>query len=434
MKVCVQGLWHLGTVIAACLASGGHSVTGLEFNTSVVENLIRGNPPLYEPDLAEMLLSGLANSRLTFTTDVASAVTGADIVWIAYDTPVDDEDRADVEYVIARIEQIFAYLQPGVTVLISSQLPVGTTKRLEIDYAAAFPLKPASFACSPENLRLGKALQAFTNPDRVVVGIRSETDQKKITQLLQPFTDHIEWMSVESAEMTKHAMNAFLATSVIFINEIAAICEKVGADAKQVERGLKSDTRIGSKAYLAPGGPFAGGTLARDVNFLAQIGQQKELPVHLFRAITDSNNAHKGWVLRRLVDALDSLDGKTIAVWGLTYKPETDTLRRSLAVELCSQLACQGAQVQAYDPRVQSLPVQLAANINLSPHALDAVQNAHALVVSTEWPDFLQITADEVFGKMALPWVLDANRFLSTTLGIDSRFHYLAVGKGNEWN
>ena len=259
MKVCVLGLWHLGTVTAACLAAGGHQVSGLDFDQAVVANLKNGQPPLFEPGLEELVKQGLESGRLDFSSSAAEAVREARVIWVTYDTPVDDDDNADVEYVVERVARLFPYLEAGQAVLISSQLPVGTSKQLEALFAAARPGVAVSFSYSPENLRLGKAISVFSQPDRVVIGVRAEESRKRFAELLAPFTTHIEWMSVESAEMTKHALNAFLATSVTFINEIAAICEQVGADAKEVERGLKSESRIGPKAYLGPGGAFAGG-------------------------------------------------------------------------------------------------------------------------------------------------------------------------------
>ena len=268
-----------------------------------------------------------------------------------------------------------------------------------------------SFSYSPENLRLGKAISVFTQPDRVVIGTRTETSRRVFAEMLAPFTDHIEWMSVESAEMTKHALNAFLATSVTFINEIAAICEHVGADAKEVERGLKSESRIGPKAYLGPGGAFAGGTLARDIAFLTQLGRQNDLPIHLVPAVRASNDAHKNWPRRRLVELLVDLKGKRIAIWGLTYKAGTDTLRRSSAIELCQWLLEQDSQVQAHDPAVKKLPVQYAG-IQLCSSPLEAAREADALVIATEWPDYRSVAMPDIMAAMHFPIVLDANRFL----------------------
>ena len=226
MNVCVTGLWHLGTVTAACLASAGHDVTGLDFDAAIVSTLATGKAPLFEPGLDDLVKAGLASGQLHFTTDEAAAVNHADIVWIAYDTPVDDDDRADVTCVTERATRVFPHLRDEALVLISSQVPVGTTRQLELTFATEARGRRVGFAYSPENLRLGNAISAFSQPDRVVVGVRSTADRARVAALLRPFTERIEWMSVESAEMTKHALNAFLATSVTFINEIVALCEQ----------------------------------------------------------------------------------------------------------------------------------------------------------------------------------------------------------------
>ncbi len=429
MKVCVVGLWHLGTVTAACLASGGHQVVGLDFDADVVRKLQVGQPPLFEPGLEDLVKRGLAAGRLRFSTDVDDALRESEVVWVAYDTPVDEDDRADVESVVDRVTRLFPHLAAGTLVLISSQIPVGTTRRLEQAYAAACPDKLVTFAYSPENLRLGKAIGVFTQPDRVVAGVRNEADQERVAALLRPFTDHIEWMSVESAEMTKHALNAFLATSIAFINEIAVLCEQVGADAREVERGLKSEARIGPKAYLSPGAAFAGGTLARDIMFLSQIGNAYDQPTHLLSAVRASNNAHKDWAGRKLLSLVDTLQGRRVAIWGLTYKPGTDTLRRSSSVELCEWLAARGAHVFAHDPAVKALPEHLIPKMTLCSTPSSALEGAAALVVATEWPEYQSLAAEVVVQAMRQPIVVDPNRFLAKTLGSDPRIQYASVGK-----
>src|SRR4030095_10005200 len=396
MNVCVQGLWHLGTVTAACLASLGHRVTGLDFNISTISRLKEGMPPLYEPGLKELIQSGLASGYLSFTSQVEEALSSIDVLWIAYDTPIDDDDNADIDYVLARIEKVLPHLPAGATVLISSQLPIGSIKRLEAMADDHFPYKAIGFACSPENLRLGKALEVFLRPDRIVVGVRSKRDRERLDRLLRATTERIEWMSIESAEMTKHAINAFLATSVTYINEIASICELVGADAKEVERGLRTESTIGSKAYLSPGGAFAGGTLARDISFLNSVSAQKGLLTPLLSSVKVSNAQHKHWVTRKLRLLFPDLSQATVAVWGLTYKVGTDTLRRSLAVELCNWLVEQGVKVCVHDPVVKELPQKWAVKVARSDDPVAALKGAQALVISTEWPQYREISADAI--------------------------------------
>lgn len=428
MNVCVVGLWHLGSVTAACLASRGHEVTGFDANGDVSSTLQNGEPPIAEPGLAQLVSDGVATGRLRFTSDPTAALRDAEIIWIAFDTPVDEDDNADVDFVVRSVEQLLPQMKRGVLVLISSQVPVGSTRRLE-EAAVRLGRSDLSFAYSPENLRLGKAIEVFTTPDRVVVGLRREADRARIEELLKPFTTRIEWMSIESAEMTKHALNAFLATSVAFINEIATICEHVGADAKEVERGLKTEKRIGPGAYLGPGGAFAGGTLARDVVFLSATGKKVGVPTELIDGIKSSNDAHRGWAKRRLHELLGDLRGQKIAVWGLTYKPGTDTLRRSSAIELCRALAEDGARVVAHDPAVKTLPDDLARSIRLQSDPLTATNGAAALVVMTEWPEYRQIDGAAIVASLAGGLVLDANRFLAKQLADRPRITYATVGK-----
>jgi UDPglucose 6-dehydrogenase len=420
--VVVQGLWHLGTVTAACLAERGHRVTGLDRDAAAVEGLRAGRPPVAEPGLEDLVRRNAAAGRLDFSCDPAVAAA-AEVLWVAHDTPVDEEDRADVEHVVREVEAAFPHLAAGAVVLVSSQLPVGAVARLERAFAAARPGVAVAFACSPENLRLGRAIEAFLAPDRVVVGVRDPSARERIAGLLAPLAARVEWMSVESAEMTKHALNAFLAVSVTFGNEVAALCERVGADAKEVERGLKTEARIGPRAYLAPGAAFAGGTLARDVAYLEALARQHGLGNPLLAAVRPSNELHKGWALRQV----PAEPGIAVGVWGLTYKPGTNTLRRSASVETCLALAARGARVRAWDPAVRALPLELASRIELASTPVDAARGAWALVVSTEWPELREVDAGAVIRAMAGRLVVDANRFLAGSfagLGLD----YRAVG------
>jgi UDPglucose 6-dehydrogenase len=430
VRIAVVGLWHLGSVIAACSAAAGHSVTGWDPDDAVVARLADAIPPVAEPGLGALTRAGLDSGALRFVTDRRQAVTGAEIVWIAFDTPVDDEDRADVDAVVNRVVDLYQDLTDGSLVLVSSQLPIGTVAALERAWSQAATDRRVTFACSPENLRLGKAIEVFTHPDRVVVGFRNEKDRDRIAQLFAPITTRIEWMSVESAEMTKHAINAFLATSVTFINELAVLCETSGADAKDVERGLKTEHRIGPAAYLSPGGAFGGGTLARDVVALKSVGARAGRKTPLLDGVDASNREHRNWPRRRLVEELGSLKGQPIAVWGLTYKPGTDTLRRSTSVELCRWLVDQGCTVRVHDPAAAPLPKELNGIARFdSPIA--AAESASALVVATEWPEYRAVDADALAAAMPAGLVVDANRFLGKTLGHDARFRVRSVGQVN---
>ena len=427
MKICVQGLWHLGSVTAACLASVGHDVVGLDGDSKNISNLNQGKAPLFEPGLDEMIQNEINQGHLRFVQSSRESLADAEVLWVTFDTPVDEEDHADVEFVLGKIKSVLPELNDGTVVLISSQIPVGSIKKLEHFVKDNYIKKQICFAYSPENLRLGKSIDVFLNPDRIVVGTRNDETKEKLKKLFSPITNKIEWMSVESAEMTKHAINAFLATSVTFANELAAICELYGADAKEVERGLKTESRIGPRAYLSPGGPFAGGTLARDIDFLDKAAQEKALAVPLLQSVRVSNDEHKKWLKRKLSEKFTTLNKLSVAIWGLTYKPETSTMRRSLAVALCDWLIEEGANVRVYDPAVQELPSRWNDKVDRFDDAFEALGNTKVLVVGTEWAEFRE-TAKKLLEFVGNDYlVIDANRHLQNEifpLGIN----YIAVG------
>ena len=429
----VLGLWHLGSVTAACLAEAGNEVIGIDADSTVVAGLANGRPPVYEPGLAELI--SRSDGRLRFSAD-PRVLAGVDRAWVTFDTPVDEDDRADVEWVLDSAAQLLVRLPRGALVIVSSQLPAGSVARLQARCAAMRGEGGLRFACIPENLRLGNALESFRAPERIVAGVRSEQDRRELAELLAPFSANVLWMRVESAEMLKHALNGFLATSIAFANEIASICESVGADASEVSRGCKSDSRIGPRAYLDPGDAFAGGTLARDIGFLQTLAERHGLTPHVSAGVLAGNAAHRQWTRRTLLELLDleqeraarPLAGRTVAVWGLTYKPGTDTLRRSGAVELCLWLVHAGARVRAYDPALGALPTSLAGVFELCRSPLEAAAGAHALVVCTACPEFAEVPVDELLSTLVQPLILDPAGWLAATLVAREGVRYARVG------
>ena len=418
MTVTVLGLWHLGCVTAACCAER-FAVRGLDFDTETVAKLNEGHPPISEPGLEELIRAGLSKGSLSFSGEVESVCAATDLLWVCFDTPVDEQDRADVDFVLWRVRQCLAHLPPGALVLISSQMPVGTCKRLR----AEFPR--FSFACSPENLQLGRALDAFRKPERIIIGANDEEARVRLQWVFDHFCKNLLFVSPESAEMIKHALNSFLATSVSFANEIARLCELVGADARQVEAGLKSDIRIGPRAYLSPGPAFAGGTLARDVAILTEIAKQYSEKLVLIPAIKQSNDQHKQWAFLKLQRLLSDISKKTIAVLGLTYKPFTDTLRRSSSVELCRRLLEEQARVKAFDPAVKQIDL---AGVTLCPSAAEALAGADAAVLATPWPEFRNLDWGAGVRGMHRPLVLDPHGFVREQVRSLSKIEYHLVG------
>lgn len=409
MKITILGLWHLGSVTAACCAEH-FDVTGLDFDATALDGLKLGRAPIMEPGLDALLGAGLKAGRLHFTDDPKTACENADILWVCYDTPVNADDEADIGFVMKRIRKCAPHLGPGSIMLLSSQMPVGTCRALEAEFPGL------AVASVPENLRLGKALDVFRKPDRIILGVRDEETRAKLEPLFSKWSDRLVWMRPESAEMTKHGINSFLAISITFMNEIARICELTGADAREVEKGLKTESRIGPGAYLRAGGAFAGGTLARDVVSLTNIAEKNGEPLVLIPSIKTSNDEHKLWALRKLRHELGPLAGRTVAVLGLTYKPGTNTLRRSLAVELCHALEKEGACVRAFDPAVKSAPAELDRSA-WKPSLPDAMANADAAVICTEWPEFKNADWPALLRTMKKPVLLDANGFVTLPEG-----------------
>lgn len=428
MKIYVFGLWHLGTVVSNCLAKLGHEVIGLDEDKKVIADLNNGKAPLFEPGLEDLLKENLKNENIRFTSK-KTAVKECDVLWVTFDTPVDADDNADVGYVEKQIISVIKNLKSNAKVIISSQVPAGFTRQLKNKCSKLYPGKKLYFSCSPENLRLGKAIKVFMEPDRIIIG--TEKDEKvQFEELFLSISNRLEWMSIESAEMTKHAINSFLAAEVSFANELGTICEKVGADMKEVERSLKTEERIGPKAYLKAGTAFSGGTLARDIRFLSALGDKYKLPLPLIRSVKKSNDAHKNWIQNKCKECLGSLKNKKIAVLGLTYKAGTDTLRRSLSVELCKALKKYGAIIYAFDPAVKELPTDLQKIIKLCRDIETAVKPVDCVVISTEWPEFREMSSENI-DMIASKYIIDANGFMKEQFIKLNKLKYYSVGGRN---
>lgn len=407
LNIVVFGLWHLGTVTAAC-CSKYHNVIGFDFNEKVINDLNLNISPLFEPKLDETIKQGLDSGNLRFTYDI-NEIKNADVLWITYDTPVDENDISDVEYVKHNLHKITSYLPDNCIIIISSQLPVGTCAELESQYPKF------NFVVIPENLRLGKSIDNFETPERIVIGYRNESLKQKLNELLRPFCKNLLYMKIESAEMVKHSINSFLALSITFINEIACLCEHVGADAEEVSIGLKSDDRIGNKAYLKPGGPFEGGTLARDVVNLTNLNFDGLTP--LISSIKVSNDNHKKWVINKLNAIFDSIEDKTVLILGLSYKSNTNTLRRSGAIELYDYLTNNNVNVSVYDPLINNLPEEyIRIKLVNEPIKSDIV------IIYTDRNEYKNIDWNELYSDSI---IIDPNGYLKSKL---KNLKYFSIG------
>lgn len=410
-KISIFGLWHLGTVTAACCAGNdspiSHNLNVIAYDESkeIIDNLKNAKSPIYEPELELFLSEGIKSKNLQFTDNLELACNYSDVIWITYDTPVEDDDISNTEYVYTRIRRICDIKKTPAIIIISSQLPVGTCKQFSKEYPNHI------FACIPENLRLGKAINSFLFPARTIIGCDDIPTRRRLTELFPLFLDII-FMSPESAEMVKHALNSYLALSITFINEIAALSETVGANVMDVSLGLTSDPRIGKNAYLKPGSPIAGGTLLRDVTTLNNLKNQ---PLHVISAIKTSNTTHKNWYIKQLTHQFGNLlQNQKIVLLGLTYTTGTNTLRRSLTIELYNQLKLKNVDVVVYDPTIKELPPEYSY-IKLIDNLSDVKYNAY--VIFTNHSIFKELDWSDILIGDVCPLILDINGYLFDVIG-----------------
>ncbi len=398
-RISLLGLWHLGEIYSAGLAELGHSVTGIGEEGDVIRELEKNNPPLPEPQLAELIAKNRAAGRLGYTTDFA-AIKNSNVVWFTFDTPVNDDDEVDLSPIWGALKKAMPFLQDGVLVVVSSQIPVGTSKKIIKLIRKDRPGLKFDYAYTPENLRLGEAVQCFMEPGRIVVGVESEETFKKIKEIFSGLNAEIVRMSAASAEMTKHALNAFLATSISFINDIADACEKSGADVLDVVKALRSDPRIGQKAALGPGMGFSGGTLGRDLKAIMGFSAEQDFRTPVIEAAYLKNKERAHLMIGKVLETLGGAQGKTIALFGLTYKPGTRTLRRSRSLEIAGELSKAGAALHLHDPAVQEAELPSLKNSVFFSNPYDAAVGCDAILFVTPWPEFKDLGLKKLLGGM----------------------------------
>lgn len=427
--VSVIGIWHLGAVNAAGFAEKGYQVLGLEFDRKKAARLQKGEPPLFEPGLEQMIAKHLKNEDLRFDSD-PKAVATSDYVVIAYDSPVNERDEVDIAPVVKAAKAIAPYLRSDTPVVITSQLPLGSSEKIEDQITKLNPAWKSGVVYTPENLRLGTALARFLDPDMLILGANRSQALKKALALYQPFQTTKLPMDLRSAEMVKHALNTFLATSITFINEIAALADRLRADAVLVGQALKLDKRIGSKALMMPGLGFSGGTLARDVIQLRKFAAQLGYKANLLDSILQVNEGTFEQVLLKLENRLGKLTGKRIAILGLTYKAGTSTVRRSPAIKLIAMLRKAKAICIGYDPKADSREIgeyeQLFTRAN---QVEDLVRDADALVLVTEWPQFRDLPFRSLARLMKTAVVIDSKNYLDPKALAAAGFDYEGFGR-----
>ena len=429
-EVCAIGIWHLGSVVSTCLADLGYKVTGVDKDPKRVKDLNNGIAPIFEPGIEDLMRVNISSERLSYTTDLSHALRGSSYVLITFDTPVDENDEVDLSPIFDTSMELSKYLKNGSTIVVSSQVPVGTCDQIRSLIEQNNPSLDFGIAYSPENLRLGQAIECFKNPQMVVIGADSDSTLDKVEALFNVITAPKIKMNLRTAEMTKHALNAFLATSISFANEIANLCDELGADALKVAEALHSDERIGPKLPLQPGLSFAGGTLARDLKVLRKLGGSFGYETYLINGVLQVNKQQNKLVIRKLEKIYGSVGNLTIGILGLTYKAGTSTLRRSAALEIIGDLIHNGATVKAYDPKASPEEIRQHQEFEFCPDPYMVAREADALVIATDWPEFKSLDFDSIKSIMKKPVIIDGKNMLDDKEMVERGFLYFGVGRG----
>ena len=402
MKICVIGTGYVGLVTTVCFAELGHSIVGVDIDEKKIENLRNGISPIYEEDVEEFLKKGMDSGKLSFTTDLASVLNDCDVVFNAVGTPPDEQRRVDLKYVWAVAKQVGENLNRHIVFVNKSTVPVGTASEVEKIIKANLKSNIDFDVCSnPEFLREGSAIKDFMQPDRIVVGVDSDKARQVMADVYKPLTEkgyYLMITDISSAELIKYASNAFLATKISFINEIATLCEKVGADISEVAKGIGLDSRIGNK-FLNPGPGYGGSCFPKDVDGLISIALDNGVNLRILEAVTDANKSHQLIAIQKIKKHIPNLFGKTIAVWGLAFKAGTDDIRESSSIKLIEKLIQEGAKIQCYDPiALENTKKELTNGngIKFCEDKMDALSGADALVLMTEWDEFKGVSPEEI--------------------------------------
>ncbi len=430
-RICVIGAGYVGLVTGTCFADLGNQVTVLDVATERVEALKRGEMPIYEPGLEELVARNTAAGRLTFTDDYREGVPGADFIFISVGTPSGVDGEADLKYVRLAAENIADALTHYAIIINKSTVPVGTGDSVA-EILIAKGKKPGvdfDVVSNPEFLQEGSAVLNFQQPDRVVLGASCREAAEKVAQLYLPLRASIMITDLRTAEMIKYASNAFLATRISFINEIAAICEKLGADVKEVAEGMGMDKRIG-KAFLEAGIGFGGSCFPKDVKALTWMAETNGCHPQLLRAVMEINRDQRLQVLTKLKDLLGSVRGKTIGVWGLAFKPNTDDVRDAPALDIIRILQNEGACIRAYDPVAMENAKRLLKEVTFCPDAYSVAEGCDALVLAVEWNEFKQLDMARVASVMKRPVLVDGRNVYQPQQMCALGFAYRGVGRG----
>jgi len=431
MRIAVVGTGYVGLVAGACFAESGNDVVCVDNNQTKVRLLRRGKIPIYEPGLEELVHRNRAEKRLTFTTTLAKAVRDSSVIFIAVGTPQGEDGSADLKYVLEVARQIARAMNGYKVIVDKSTVPVGTSERVR-EVVRRETTHPFSVVSNPEFLKQGAAIDDFLKPDRVVIGAEDPRAQELMLELYEPFTRTgapIMMMDCASAELTKYAANAMLATRISFMNEVANVCELVGADVDHVRRAIGADKRIGS-SFLFPGVGYGGSCFPKDVQAMKRFAADKDYAFRILDAVEEVNTFQKTKLAAQMKKHFGSLKGKTIGLWGLAFKPRTDDMREAPAIPLVEALLSAGASVQAFDPEAMRIAKGIfGSKITYAANAYDAVKGADALAIVTEWNEFRRPDFARIRSLMRSPVVFDGRNLFAPPQMKQNGFTYYSIGR-----
>lgn len=432
MRICMIGTGYVGLVTGTCFAEFGNDVICVDIIKEKIDKLNRGELPIYEPGLDDMVAKNVAEGRLQFTTDLKQAVEQSLVIFVAVGTPQAEDGSADMRYVEAVTKDIARYMNDYKVVVNKSTVPVGAGKWIKKLIQENQP-KPIAFsvASNPEFLREGSAIEDFIRPNRVVIGTDDERGAEVMRDLYKPLyliETPIVMTDLASAELTKYAANAFLATKIGFINEIANICERVGADVHDVAKGMGLDHRIGSK-FLHPGPGYGGSCFPKDTRALLNIAQKNEYHFKIVEAAVEVNDQQRVRMLEKIKNTIGSLRGKTVAVLGLAFKPNTDDMREAPSIDIIAGLQKEGARIKAYDPIAMHEARKVLNDVEFAEDTYSAISGADALVFLTEWNQFRSLDLDKIKRLLKTPLIIDLRNIYDPPRMRESGFQYVAVGR-----
>ena len=432
MQITVIGTGYVGLVAGACLADMGNDVICIDNNMEKLEQLKNGIIPIYEPGLEELVKSNVMENRLSFSSDIDSAVKQSQVCFIAVGTPQGEDGSADLQYVFQVAESIAKSMNGYKVIVDKSTVPVGTAEKVT-NIIKENTTHPFDVVSNPEFLKQGNAVDDFLHPDRVIIGSNSDKATFIMQEIYSPFFrtgNRVIVMDVKSAEMTKYAANSFLATKISFMNEIANLCEKVGADAEMVRVGISTDSRIGNK-FLFPGLGYGGSCFPKDVKALIKTGLENGMDMSIISAADNINKKQRKLFIEKITKHFgNDLSGKTFAVWGLAFKPKTNDMREAPAITIINALLDMGAKVKGFDPKaMESAKFIFKDKISYSKNAYDTVENADALLLLTEWNEFRRPDFDKVKSLMKTPIIFDGRNQYNSVRLEEKGFEYYQIGR-----